>query len=92
MDVLECLREAHASGEDFQGAVNAFVDDFRRATPAGRSAAIAQGPQEAGRLEGLLAAPSSAPSAARRGPASPIGSSTGPAPSPSSPSRPARSS
>ncbi len=56
MDVLECLSQARAAGEDFQGAVNAFVDDFRRATPGGRSAAIAQGPSETGRLEGLLAA------------------------------------
>jgi len=56
MDVLECLREARAAGDAFQGAVNSFVDDFRRASPAGRSAAIAQGPPEAGRLEGLLAA------------------------------------
>ena len=56
MDVLECLCEAHAAGEGFQGAVNSFVDDFRRATDADRSAAIARGPSETGQLEGLVAA------------------------------------
>lgn len=56
MNVLECLAAARAAREEYQGAVNAFVDEFRRATPSARKAMVADGPAAAGRLEGLLAA------------------------------------
>ena len=56
MNALECLASARAAGEGFQGAINSFVDEFRRSTPTGRRALIAEGPQVEGRLEGLLAA------------------------------------
>lgn len=56
MNALECLDVARAAGEGFQGAVNAFVDEFRRSSADGRRAMIAEGPREEGRLEGLLAA------------------------------------
>lgn len=56
MSVLDCLEGARAAGPGFQGAINSFVDDFRRATPEGRAALIARGPSQPGPLEGLLAA------------------------------------
>ncbi len=56
MNVLDCLDGARAAGPGFQGAINSFVDGFRRATPGGRAALIARGPSEPGPLEGLLAA------------------------------------
>jgi hypothetical protein len=38
MTARECLVQARAAGADYQRQVNAFIDDFRRATPAGRAA------------------------------------------------------
>ncbi len=56
MTALECLAAVRSAGEDFQGAINAFVDEFRRSSPALRPTMISEGPEVAGRLEGLLAA------------------------------------
>ena len=55
MTALECLDLARAAGPDFQRAVNAFVDDFRR-TPAAEKLSLVRDPVEAsGALEGLVA-------------------------------------
>jgi hypothetical protein len=56
MTARECLTQARAAGADYQRHVNAFVDDFRRATPAVRGAVVADPIDESGRLEGLVAA------------------------------------
>jgi hypothetical protein len=52
----ECLRLARAAGPDYQRAINAFVDDFRRAPPAERSASVREPIEQSGDLEGLVAA------------------------------------
>jgi hypothetical protein len=52
----ECLVQAHEAGADHQRQVDAFIDDFRRATPAGRAALVADPIVESGPLEGLMAA------------------------------------
>src|SRR5262245_59895341 len=52
-------RELLSACEDrdhFQLHVNAFVDDYRHASPAERRAMVADGPRHAGRMEGLIAA------------------------------------
>jgi hypothetical protein len=56
MTARELLEEISAAGAGFQRVVNAFVDDFRRATPAQRSTMLAEGPQHSGKYEGLVAA------------------------------------
>ena len=56
MTARECLMQARAAGADYQRQVNAFIDDFRRATPAGRAAMVFHPIDESGPLEGLLAA------------------------------------
>lgn len=56
MTACECLVHACAAGADYQRHVNAFIDDFRRATPAGRAAMVADPIDESGPLEGLVAA------------------------------------
>lgn len=56
MTARECLVHARAAGADYQRHVNAFIDDFRRATPAVRAAMVADPIDESGRLEGLVAA------------------------------------
>jgi hypothetical protein len=56
MDALECLREAKASGTSFQRPINAFVDEFRRASPARKEAMVTQPIPDSGPLEGLVAA------------------------------------
>jgi len=52
----ECLVQGRAAGPDYQRQVNAFIDDFRRATPADRAAMVADPIVESGPLEGLVAA------------------------------------
>jgi hypothetical protein len=56
MTVSELLAAPGSSELDFQRLINAFVDDFRAATPAGRAGMIADGPTRPGRREGLVAA------------------------------------
>ena len=56
MTVSENLAVPGSSELDFQRLINAFVDDFRAATPARRAAMIADGPTRPGKREGLVAA------------------------------------
>ncbi|HWF86849.1 MAG TPA: hypothetical protein VG222_18455 [Vicinamibacterales bacterium] len=56
MTVLELLRDASREPDHAQLHVNAFVDAFRRARPGERSAMIACGPSDNGRIEGLASA------------------------------------
>lgn len=56
MTARECLRLAAASGSAYQRVVNAFVDEFRRASADERALAIADPIESSGQLEGLVAA------------------------------------
>ena len=56
MTVLDLLEHARRDAEHYQLHINAFVDAFRGARPAERSAMIAHGPDESGRMEGLASA------------------------------------
>jgi hypothetical protein len=52
-----CLDEARRLGGDYQLAINAFADDFRRASPGSRQELIAEAPSAGdGPLEALVAA------------------------------------
>ena len=57
MTAIEALRSARAAGENYQRAINAFVDDFRRAKSAADKGALVSDPiVESGTLEGLVSA------------------------------------
>jgi len=56
MTVTDLLATPAARDVDFQRLVNAFVDEFRRATLVRRRAMTAEGPQRPGKREGLVAA------------------------------------
>ena len=57
MTATETLRAARAAGDAYQRAINAFVDDFRRARgPAEKLALVSDPVTESGRLEGLVSA------------------------------------
>lgn len=56
MMALECLHAAKSAGEDYQRPINAFVDEFRSASPEGRLAMVRDPIREQGTLEGLVAA------------------------------------
>ncbi len=56
MRVLDLLRAPVGGEVEFQRLVNAFVDEFRRADATERRAMIAEGPQQCGKHEGLIAA------------------------------------
>lgn len=56
MTALELLAHASAAPEHFQLWLGAFIDEFRRGTPAERSAMTAGGPERSGEIEGLIAA------------------------------------
>jgi hypothetical protein len=57
MTAVEALRAAHAAGETYQRAINAFVDDFRRAkSPEDKVALVSEPVIESGALEGLVSA------------------------------------
>jgi hypothetical protein len=60
MTVHELLRATAGEPEGWQLYVNAFVDDFRRASDPERAALIADGLETSGRMEGLIAATVSA--------------------------------
>src|SRR3954469_4492582 len=56
MTAAECLREAKRLGIDYQRAVNAFVDDFRRAPAAAKTELVRDAIASTGELEALVAA------------------------------------
>jgi hypothetical protein len=56
MQARELIEACRSDREHFQLHVNGFIDAFRRATPAERSALIAAAPATTGRFEGLVAA------------------------------------
>jgi len=56
MTPRDLVRTCQEAGSGFQLYVNAFIDDFRRASTEERTAMIAEGPEEPGRFEGLVAA------------------------------------
>jgi len=56
MTVRDLLAASDSDDLEFQRFINAFVDDFRRADRTGRQAMIAEGPQQCGKREGLVAA------------------------------------
>jgi hypothetical protein len=56
MTVNELLAACAEQRAGWQLHIGAFVDEFRRASPAVRAALVAEGPTASGRLEGLVAA------------------------------------
>lgn len=56
MTATECLDLANQYGEHFQRAINAFIDEFRRADDAYRTRMLASPIEVCGQLEGLVAA------------------------------------
>jgi hypothetical protein len=56
MKAVECLEEVRARGDDFQQAINEFVDAFRRAAPTRRAEMVRDPVSVSGPLEGLVAA------------------------------------
>lgn len=52
---LQTLHAAKAAGDAWQRPINAFIDDFRRASDDGRRAMMADAVTEQGQLEGLVA-------------------------------------
>jgi hypothetical protein len=60
MTASECLAAARAAGPAYQRVINAFVDDFRRASPDARRQMLEEPFGSAGQLEGLIVAVASA--------------------------------
>jgi hypothetical protein len=56
MTALECLHAARAAGDEYQRAINVFIDGFRRANDSERAALVADPILECGEMEGLVAA------------------------------------
>ena len=56
MTARDCLTQAVAAGQHYQRVVNAFIDEFRRASTGERGAMVAEGIDSSGQLEGLVAA------------------------------------
>lgn len=55
MTARECLLEAQAAGDNYQRAVNIFLDDFRRAERVEKQRMVAEAIDTCGALEGLIA-------------------------------------
>lgn len=55
MKAIECLQQIHADTSRFQHLVNAFIDEFRHASPPERALLVADPILESGPYEGLLA-------------------------------------
>jgi hypothetical protein len=60
MTANECVKLAEAAGDHYQRVINAFIDEFRRSDAHARRAMLADPVLRSGRLEGLVAAVSSA--------------------------------
>ena len=56
MTAVDCLRCARAAGPYWQRVVNAFVDDFRRASSDEQARLVREPIEESGTIEGLVAA------------------------------------
>jgi len=56
MTALETFRAAVAAGDEFQRPINAFIDDFRRASPVERERLVRDAIDGCGPLQGLVAA------------------------------------
>jgi hypothetical protein len=56
MTIADCLVEARLLGEDYQLAINSFVDELRRAPVEVQQALVATPIMQGGWLEALLAA------------------------------------
>jgi hypothetical protein len=56
MTARECCEQAIAAGSNYQRVVNAFIDEFRRATPDERTRVVIDAIESSGPLEGLVAA------------------------------------
>jgi hypothetical protein len=56
MNAAELVQLCVADSGAFQLHVNAFVDEFRGASPQGKATMAALGPAQSGRMEGLVAA------------------------------------
>lgn len=55
-ELVQTIQQEVAAGRDYQIHVNAFVDDFRRASEPQRRSMVEEGPAESGRFEGLISA------------------------------------
>src|SRR5687767_8820363 len=55
MTAVECLVEARGAGTAYQRIINAFIDDFRRASSTERRAMVEDPITRSGSLEGLVA-------------------------------------
>jgi len=55
MTARDCCAQAIAAGSSYQRLVNAFIDEFRRAAPDGRTDLIADPIDCSGPIEGLVA-------------------------------------
>lgn len=55
MTATECLKEARRSGPSYQRRINAFIDDFRRASPDEQRSMVDEPIACQGALEGLIA-------------------------------------
>ena len=56
MTALELVRTCAGEPPHYQLHVNAFVDEFRKASAEQRARMVAEGPQCCGRIEGFVAA------------------------------------
>ncbi len=56
MRAVDCITAAATAGEHWQLVINEFIDEFRAATPATRSALVEAPLTTSGPLEGLVAA------------------------------------
>jgi hypothetical protein len=55
MTAVECLLAARRAGPGYQRVINAFIDDFRRASPRERRSIVSDPIAVSGALEGLVA-------------------------------------
>jgi hypothetical protein len=56
MTALELIQACAGEPPHYQLHINAFIDDFRKATAASRARMVSEGPAHSGRIEGLVTA------------------------------------